>query len=239
MFPKNVCCPSERPYFPNGRIQNQSVLEIVRWSRDYRFIKTKVFAGDSSILTKLWQKGGRFPIVICNASSPTCLLWRLLVDFQAPNYPAVHLAGCWGAVSPGSQVALFSQGFKSLGLLSACLVESWEAPQTCISSSKCPAAQQTKLSWTMIWVYLSRCRPIYFITSRIHSIPPREVFLQLKHFVFQFNLKNSETFIINRKLSSVKQNYFSILSSSQIMMKNMLFKLLLSKIQLLSRYNCK
>lgn len=121
MFRKNICFPSKEPYFPNGGLQNQSVLEIVRWSRHYKFIKTKVFAGDSSILTKLWQKGGRFPIVICNASSPTCLLWRLLVEFQAPNFSAVHLASSWGAVSPGSQVALPSQGFKAL----ACFQLAW------------------------------------------------------------------------------------------------------------------
>lgn len=104
-----------------------SVLEIVRWSRDCKFIKTKVFAGDSSVFTKLWQKGGRFPTVIHSASSPNCLLWRLLVDFQATNSSVVHMASCW-AVSPGCQVALSSQGFKALGFLSACLVESWEPP---------------------------------------------------------------------------------------------------------------
>lgn len=203
---------------------------------EYKFIKKKVFAGHSSILTKLWQKGSRFPIVICNASSPTCLLWRQLVDFQSSNFSAVHLAGCWGAMSPGSQVTLPSQSFKAFGLLPACLVECWEAPQTCISGSKSPAAQQTKLSWTMIWVYLSSYRPRYFITSRIYGTTPREVFFQLKHFAFQFKLKNSKTFIINIKLRSVEENYFSILISSQTMMKNMLFKLLVSKIQLLSSY---
>ena len=219
-------------------LQNRSFLEIVRWSRDYEFVKTSV-CRDSSILTKLWQKGGRFPTVIHKASSPTRLLWRLLVDFQAPNFSEAYLAGCWGAVSPGSQVALPSQALKALGLLSPCLVQSWQASQICIFSSKRTAAQQTKLLWTMIRVYLSRCRTRYLITSRISSIHRREVILQLKHFTFQLKLKSSKTFIIDWKLRSVKQNYFSILSFSQLMEKKALFKILLSKIQLLSIYICK
>lgn len=147
-----------------------SVLEIVRWSRDCKFIKMKVFSGYSSVLTKLWQKGGRFP-TIHNASSPNCLLWRLLVDFQATN-PSVST---WHAVELWVLAARLLCLAKASRLLASCQL-AWQRvenhPQICISNSKFPAAQQTKLRWARVWVYLSRCRLRYFKTSRILGNQP-------------------------------------------------------------------
>lgn len=124
---------------------------------------------------KVVTERGRFPAVIHSESSPNCLFWRMLVDFQATN----SSGSTWHAVELWVLAARLLCLAKASRLLASFQLAWWRVenlPQACISNPKYPAAHQTKLWWTVIWVCLFRCTLRYFLASRILSIPAREDF---------------------------------------------------------------